>query len=207
MNARKIFLLILVLMECFALSGQLILQVQSGRAEILELLVRFMSYFTILTNILVALYAIALLIFPASNNKAALFRPSIQTAITLYILVVGVVYNLILRQLWSPTGLQAVIDELLHVVAPIMVLIYWWLWVDARHLILVNLQRWLIYPAVYAVVVVMRGQFARWFPYPFLDSYQLGFGRVLINTVGMVLLFLLLGIGLLFAGRKKAHVA
>lgn len=47
------------------------------------------------------------------------------TAITVFILIVGSVYQIVLRSIWEPTGLQFIVDELLHTVIPLYMLGYW----------------------------------------------------------------------------------
>lgn len=46
------------------------------------------------------------------------------TAITAFILIVGLVYQIALRGVWQPTGLQRIVDELLHTIIPLYVCIY-----------------------------------------------------------------------------------
>jgi hypothetical protein len=42
------------------------------------------------------------------------------------ILIVGLVYQVVLG-IWNPTGLQYIVDELLHTVIPLFMLGYWFL--------------------------------------------------------------------------------
>lgn len=73
----------------------------------------YLSFFTILTNLLVA----SATTFSSLGSDSRLGRffgqPAVLTAIGIYISVVGVVYSLVLRELWSPTRLQKVADLLL----------------------------------------------------------------------------------------------
>jgi hypothetical protein len=75
---------------------QLYLQIVNRTTAVSEALIRFFSYFTILTNIIVAVCFTALALqkgkaFNIFNNPGRL------TAVTVYILIVGLVYNLVLR--------------------------------------------------------------------------------------------------------------
>jgi hypothetical protein len=203
MTARKAFLLVVVLLEWFALIAQLVLHLQNSPAALGEALTRFFSFFTILTNLLICIYVTVQFVTPASKQSGFFFRPSTETAFTLYIVVVGLVYNTVLRQLWDSGGLQAVLHDILHSVVPIMILIYWWIWVNARALQYRHIPAWLIYPAVYALLVMIRGYFVHWYPYPFLDVDKLGYGKVLQNSGMLVLMFLLFSFGFVWLGRKK----
>ena len=46
-------------------------------------------------------------------------RPSVQAGTAVYIAIVGIVYQLLLRQLWNPQGAQWVADVLLHSIIPV----------------------------------------------------------------------------------------
>ena len=59
--------------------------------------VKFFSFFTILTNILSAAALLVPVVAPRSSLGAFLARPSVRTAITGYIIMVGTVYYLRLR--------------------------------------------------------------------------------------------------------------
>ena len=90
-----------------------------------ESLSNLFSYFTILSNILVAVCSSFLLI-PATSALGSFFkRTSVQTAIALYIFIVALVYNVVLRWLFDFKGLQMVVDNFLHVVVPVIFVLYW----------------------------------------------------------------------------------
>ncbi len=85
-----------------------------------QITAKFFSFFTILTNLLVALSLTVCLLLPESGLGKFFSRPSVKSAIALYIAIVGIVYNLALRQLWKPEGFQLVADVILHTAIPIM---------------------------------------------------------------------------------------
>ncbi|MDO6433170.1 Pr6Pr family membrane protein [Flavitalea sp. BT771] len=203
MKTNKLYLLIIVLMELFALIAQLVLLLQAARTPLAEALTRYFSYFTILTNIIVGVYAGVHCFTPPAKRTGFFFRPSVETAITLYITIVGLTYTLVLRQLWSPKGLQAVVDDILHTIVPVMILFYWWKWVETRRLKYGNIPFWLIYPAVYALLILIRGHFGSWYPYPFLDVLQYLYGQVVINCIFMLLAFVLFSSLFVWAGKRK----
>jgi phosphoglycerol transferase MdoB-like AlkP superfamily enzyme len=116
----------------------------------------------------------------------------VLTTTTIYITVVGLLYNLILRQIWSPVGFQRLADELLHVVIPLLFILYWYLFAPQGGLGWKNAFPWLIYPFVYAVFVLFRGALSGFYPYPFVDANILGFEKVLLNSVGLFIGFFLL---------------
>lgn len=199
MSNRKTFLLLIALVEWFGVITQLVLQQQTSTQPFAASITRFFSYYTILTNLLVAVFATVTLF----SNRFT--RAGLQTGIAYHITIVGLVYNLLLRRLFTGTGLQAVISDVLHSVTPLLFFIYWWICVNAKHLRSRVILTWLIYPAIYTVYTLTRGSIVHWYPYFFLDVDKYGYRRVLLNSTGMLAGFLLLGaLFLLLAKRKPA---
>lgn len=197
----KVYLAVLVLLGWFALIAQFCISLSSGLAPTAELIIRYFSYFTITTNIMVALCSTTLLFVPQSKWGSFFSRQTIQAAITVYIVIVGIIYNTILRFIWDPNGLQRIVDELLHLIIPILFLIYWFVFVLKDRLKWNSFWPWLIYPLVYVIYIFIRGSFSGFYPYPFLDVPQFGFSQVLINSLGITLAFVV--VSLLFIGFGK----
>lgn len=168
--------------------------------NVLQAIGHFFRFFTILSNIAVAVVVSILLM---KEERHPLLKPANLTAIAVYIFVVGLVYNLVLRQLWSPQGWQWVADNLLHVVTPILYLLYWWQFVRDKPQRWKLALLWLLYPAIYFVYAIFRGQLEGVYPYPFIDVNQLGFQKVFINALIIMLLFLATGWGFLALGRGR----
>jgi hypothetical protein len=94
----------------------------------------YFSFFTILTNLLVAL-GTTFAVSGARCRIGLLFsQPVVQTATAIYISVVGVVYSFILRELWAPTGLQKIADVLLHDLIPLLYVAFWIFFVPKSNL-------------------------------------------------------------------------
>ena len=197
----KPYLSVLALLGWFALIAQFCIILSSGVAPTAELIVRYFSYFTITTNLIVALCCTTLLFVPQSKWGSFFSRQTTQAAITVYIVIVGIIYNLILRFIWDPKGLQRIVDELLHLIIPILFLIYWFIFVLKDKLKWSSFWSWLIYPLVYVIYIFIRGAFSGFYPYPFLDVTKLGYPKVLINSLGITLAFVV--VSLLFIGIGK----
>lgn len=185
-----------------AIIGQFILMMQNRQADIPETIIRFFSFFTILTNILVALYFTSRISIFKKTYISKLSNNGNLTALTAFILVVGLVYQIILRGSWQPTGLQKIIDELLHSVLPLFVLIYWLKFANKTDLIFKNIKIWLWYPVGYFLYIIIRGHFSNFYPYPFVNVTVIGYPQVLINSVIVSLFFLFIMGTLIFIGNK-----
>ena len=122
-------------------------------------------------------------------------------ALTAFILVVCLVYQVALRKIWNPTGLQMIVDELLHTIVPVFMYVYW-LMFQARNLVMwQELRSWLLFPVLYLVWVLLRGYYSGFYPYPFLNMDQLGTGTLVLNISMVLALMLLIMTALYFATR------
>ena len=189
--ARKIYLTVLSIAVWFALIGQLYLIIQNRTTSVVSTIIRYISFFTILTNLLVALCSTTLL--QRKNNSGLNFfsRNKNITAIAVYITIVGLVYNLILRFLWQPQGFQLIVDELLHTAIPILFIVFWFVFVPKAYLKTKDIFPWLLYPLLYVIYVLIRGSLNGVYPYPFIDVTQLGYNKVLLNSAVLVVVFIL----------------
>ena len=112
---------------------------------------------------------------------------TVRANFTVYAVVVGLVYNWLLRE---PDHFDFH-NEVTHVAIPIYLLADWvirarrprigWntVWIGAS------------YPLAWALITLVRGQFVDWYPYFFLDpTGSLGWGGVIAYIVGITGLFL-----------------
>jgi hypothetical protein len=190
------------LLGWFALALQLYLMlVQAPAPERLGAVIIFFSFFTILTNILTALVFTAVALQPKGGWGQWLRGPSVQAATAVYIAIVGMVYQLLLRQLWNPQGAQFVADVLLHSVIPVGYVLYWLLFAPRAGLTWKDAVTWLIYPGVYLVYILARGAVSGLYPYPFVDVKVLGYPGVLARAAGLLLVFLGMGLLVVAVGR------
>ena len=153
---------------------------------------RLTSYLTNLTIFVCALGFTCV----ASRGRTPLARffrqPTVVTAVVVYIVFVGVAYNVLLRHLWTPSGYRLLVNESLHTAVPMLAALYWLLFVPRFHLNVRHVLLWMIYPLGYLALTLLRGALSDFYPYPFIDVVELGYQRVLINATLLVLAFLLL---------------
>lgn len=171
-------------------------------ASLLGGLVSFFSYFTILTNTLVATVLTCAVTERESAARRWFLQPWVSSGIAVSIAVVGLAYSILLRHLWHPEGWQFVADELLHDVTPLLFLGYWWWCVPKGTLRLWHLPLWLIYPLVYFIYALLRGHLLGAYAYPFIDVAVLGYPQVLANAGGILVGFVLVGLLIIGLDRK-----
>ncbi|WP_144887723.1 Pr6Pr family membrane protein [Lacibacter cauensis] len=200
-KTQRAFQICIAAITWFAVILQFYLQIVNRTTEVGEAIIRFFSYFTILTNILVAVCFTSLLL---QKKKEGFFhKPGVLTAVTVYIFIVGMVYNLVLRSQWNPQGWQLVADNLLHTVTPLLALVYWFIYASTGNIGLQQLSTWLLYPLFYLVYVLIRGSFSNFYPYFFIDVSKLGYAKAFINALYVTGCFLLVSLLLTWLGNRK----
>lgn len=167
-----------------------------------ERFVRFFSYFTVATNIIVAITLTAIAFFSRTKLGEFFSRPMVQAAVASYISIVGIIYSLFLRGAWDPQGWQAAADHLLHDVIPLAFVICWFAFAPKNGIAWRDPFKWLVYPIVYIVYSLTRGAFVSWYPYWFVDVTQLGYATALTNTAFVIVAFAI--VGFIYASIAKA---
>lgn len=180
----------------FALVFQLVL-VLTGEAILVEedppgmaaRIYRYFAYFTIQSNILVALSSTALARDPLLDRSG--WRV-VRLAGIVGITVTGLVFYFLLRPLLDLEGANWVADKLLHMVVPVLAVAAW-AWVGPRPRTTWREAAYgLVWPVVWLGWTLVVAQVDGWVPYPFLDADELGWGTVGVACAGVTLLFLLL---------------
>ncbi len=172
-------------------------------ASLLGGLLSFFSYFTVLTNTLVATVLTCALTSRESAARRWFMQPWVSSGIAVSIAVVGLAYNVLLRHLWHPEGWQWLADELLHDVMPLLFLAWWWLCVPKGTLRLRHIALWVIYPLLYFAYALLRGHLLATYPYPFIDVDTLGYPQVFVNAGGLLAGFVLIALVLIALDRRR----
>jgi hypothetical protein len=193
-NTRRFCEITLALLTWFGVILQLYLTKES--------IFNFISYFTILSNILVAVSLTLSSVLPSTILGKYFSAIKVQSAIALYIFIVGLVYNFVLRGIWEPKGWQLVVDNLLHVIVPVLYVLYWLIFIPKGILKWADGIVWAYFPLAYLIYSLIRGHFVGWYPYPFLNVSKIGYHKVFINSGFMVIAFIL--VALLLIGISKS---
>jgi hypothetical protein len=154
--------------------------------------------FTYQANILAAAYYSWTLFSPRADARTGL-----RGAVVLYVVVAGLVWNLLLtgRSMgYTPANF------LLHVVVPVLAVADWLL--IGRGVGSAKWWQpivWLAYPAAYlGLALVVLNRAGRRAPYYFLDPGSIGFGAVAMNVMVLAMGFLALGYALLAVARPRS---
>jgi hypothetical protein len=160
------------------------------------------GYFTILTNFLVAVLFTHIAVVGLYPTHAW-----IVGGLALSIMLVGVVFALLLQGLRVLSGAGVFADFLLHKLNPLLVPLFWLLFVPKQILSLRAPFLWLLYPVGYLVYGTVRGMLEGRYAYPFLDVGDLGWPQVLLNAVMIAIGFLIVGAGMVWLDGRIGKVA
>jgi hypothetical protein len=160
------------------------------------------GYFTILTNLLVALAFTALVSDDAAAPRSWWRHPGVLSALTVHIVFVGIAYSVLLRSTWQPHGLEIVADEIVHDIVPLLVLVFWWRFVPRGVLQYRQLVRWLAYPLAYLLYALGRGAVEGWYPYYFINVTTMGFPATLATAGAITLTLAAMSALLVFVDRR-----
>lgn len=157
------------------------------------------SYFTIQSNILVALATFYFLFDPRQSR----FKVIIRGSILLSILITGLVFHIVLVPALPEYFAQGIAfrHHLSHTIAPLGFALDWLIF-DRKGLMLYpDVRYWVIYPLLYWLFAVIQGHFSGVYPYFFTDIGTFGFGAALLWLLFLTITFVLVGFLLVWIDR------
>jgi uncharacterized membrane protein len=176
----------LVLQFVLVWQGHSILETEDP-PDLVERVVRFFGYFTILSNALVAYtsWTIAL----GRDRDTALWR-LLRIDALIGITVTFVVVQVLLKGLVELHGADLLADKLLHVVVPALAVIGWLVFGPRERVRRSDLLPALVPPVLWLVYTLVRGEIVDWYPYPFLDAGEHGYASVAATCLAIAALFI-----------------
>ena len=172
-----------------------------GELTVVEQTINYFSYFTILTNILTA----SLMALPVLARDRTIGRwaasAGVRSAVTMFIVVVGLAYHFLLAATWNPQGLLYPVNIVLHYVMPAAMLIDWLAFTPKGRLRWIDPVKWLAFPLVYGGWTVIHGFISGWWPSWFIHVEELGWSRAGAGYFGLLAFFLVMGMMLVGADR------
>lgn len=154
-------------------------------------LVRLFSFFTVQSNVLVIIAAATLALRPDRDGR---WWRVLRLDAVVCITVTGAVYVVVLRPIVDNHGWAVVTDSVFHYVVPLAAVVGWLLFgprprVEGRT-VLASLG----FPLLWLAYTLVRGALVHEYPYPFVDVDALGYGQVLLNCLGVAVLFTVLAL-------------
>ncbi|MEO7236279.1 MAG: Pr6Pr family membrane protein [Lapillicoccus sp.] len=188
----------LVLQLVLIVQGQTVIDTDTVLAATPERVRRFFSYFTIQSNLLVA---VSMFLLVRGRTHTQLFRV-LRLASLVGITVTGVVAAVALPPSPTYTTANLICDRLLHIVVPVLTLVGWVLFGPRGYVRRSDLLPALIWPVLWLVATLGLGPLTHWYPYPFLNVDTQGWPSVIVVCVAIAVLFLALAGLALWADRR-----
>jgi len=161
----------------------------------------FFSFFTIQSNLL-AVGTLCLLVVVRRAERTPLVD-WVRSGVVLYMAITGIVFALLLSGLQEE--LQTTIpwvDFVVHKLMPVVLVADWLLDPPRHRLPLWAAAAWLAYPLTWFLYTVLRGASIDWYPYPFVDVGELGYGGVVGRASVMLFGFAMAALALRAIGNR-----
>lgn len=159
-----------------------------------------LSFFTDQANLL----GVIVLLVGAVVDPGDLRWQRVRGAATLYLLVAGIVYAVLLVHIYVGDE-PGWADDVLHRMMPIVMIVDWVLAPVALGVSGRLIAGWLVYPLVYGAYTLGRGPIVDWYPYPFIDPRHQGYPSMTVGLVVLVIGFALLALAVAALGDSSSR--
>ncbi len=168
----------------------------SGVDTPLERFFDWLTYFTIWSNVLVAVVVTVLAarpgLFGRTDRVGGVWRV-LRLDTVLMIVVTGIIYNVLLAD-GGLSGWPLVSNTFVHIVTPIVTTLVWLIAGPRGLLSLRVIAGALVIPVVYVAWALVRGEVIGAYPYPFLNVASKGYASVLGFVAALFVVAFLLGL-------------
>ncbi|WEK12970.1 MAG: Pr6Pr family membrane protein [Candidatus Microbacterium phytovorans] len=193
--------------------------IELGR-DMATVVANFFSFFTILSNVIAAValgWAAAAQLRRPGPSESALGAMSLALACaTTYMLITGIVYNVLLRGISLDQGSRPVpwSNEVLHLIGPLFMLVDLLLGISRRHLPRRSIWLIIAFPIVWTIYTLIRGPLVTnpasgdtwWYPYPFLNPHAPGgWPSVMAYVAAISVAFLAVGAFVVWVGNRRVR--
>jgi hypothetical protein len=194
------------------------LAVENGR-DVGLTLANFFSYFTILSNVGSVIVLLWAAVWFWMRGRDRVWEPRALglalASVTTYMIVTGVVYNVLLRDIVLAPGTTVWwTNEVLHVVGPLFLLLDLFLGPRRRCLGWGAIAVVLIFPLAWVTYTLLRGEAVVnpvtgehwWYPYPFLNPHLVGSLAVWMYVVAIAVGLGVVAAGVVWVSRRRGNV-
>lgn len=206
MSALRIVILVKVLFALLGFSAvvtEIAVLVERGRFSAGD----FFSYFTIESN---ALAVASLLIgaFAMATGHRSTRLDFFRGAVALYMTTTLIVFIVLLSG-YSSDELTAVRwdNTVVHYIMPIVIITDWLVASRVQAIAVKRSLLWLTFPLAYVIYSLIRGPFAHWYPYPFMNPDEHGYPGVAITSAVIAVVIAVLAAAIAVVPRLTSGLA
>jgi hypothetical protein len=175
----------------------------TGAAGALGRIFDWLGYFTIWSNLLVA---VVLTLLALNPHRDSLRLRVLRIDTLMMISITGIIYAAIIAPYVTNRGWEHLSNALVHQITPILTILVFIIagprgWFNVKAVFAA-----LIVPIVYVIFTLIRGAVIGAYPYSFFNVAKYGYNAVLINVIaiaicGLILAFMFMGIDRLMMRR------
>ncbi|WP_346622890.1 Pr6Pr family membrane protein [Blastococcus montanus] len=189
-TAARVWWAVLTVVVAASVATQFVLLLtdpEGASLGIAERIVRFFSYFTVQSDLLVLASVLPLVRDP--DHDGPVWRV-VRLASLLGITITGIVYAVVLAPLHDPEGLDRWTNAGEHYVSPVLTVVGWLLFGPRPRVTTGVVLRALLWPVAWIAWILAQGTVTGWYPYDFMDVGVQGYAVALRNLAFVVLLAL-----------------
>lgn len=174
--------------------------------------VNYFSYFTIESNLFAAAALVSAGVWTLTRRaEEPAWIAVLMAAATTFMVITGLVYNLLLRGLVPAAHPWA--NEILHLIGPLFLIVDLFVAPPRRRLLWRTVGTIIAFPLAWAAYTLIRGEHVVspltgdpwWYPYPFLNHHlQGGYAVVVAYVIGIAAAFTLVAWGVVAVGRRRS---
>ena len=214
-NAARVAIAVLILVAVGAQFSSSVAEAVARDRDVATVTANFFSFFTILSNVSSAVVLVLLGVrFFARGRRVEVDPPALASAlafVSTYMIVTGIVYNLLLRGIPLQPETVPWSNEIMHVWGPLFLLLDVLLGPTRRRLPWSAAFAAAIFPIMWIVYTLLRAPLITnpttgapfWYPYPFLDPNTGGWGSVAVYIVVIAVAIIALAVGVVAIGRAR----
>jgi hypothetical protein len=162
---------------------------------------RFFAFFTILSNLIGVAAFVALLATRDAPRSRGL--ELLRAGAAVYLTITFFVVIFLLSNVDVQLGLVWV-DVVLHKIFPVIVVADWLLDPPQHRLTRRDIVTLLAFPLAWTILTMVRGAIDGWYPYPFLDPANGGYGQVLVVSAVILVAFVAVTWLIIELGNRRA---
>ena len=162
-----------------------------GLAGLAGRVVDYMSAFTDLSNIIVA---IVFTMLARNPDRGGRVWHAVRMDSLVMISITGLIYAIVLAPNAQVEGLEVIGNTLKHMIVPVMTVALWLIVGPRRQVTFASVFTAIVIPITWAAYTLIRGHFIEKYPYDFVNVVAYGLPAVLMNIAGVAALGIVLGL-------------
>ena len=162
-----------------------------GLAGLAGRVVDYMSAFTDLSNIIVA---IVFTMLARNPDRGGRVWHAVRMDSLVMISITGLIYAIVLAPNAQVEGLEVIGNTLKHMIVPVMTIALWLIIGPRRQVTFASVFTAIVIPITWAAYTLIRGHFIEKYPYDFVNVVAYGLPTVLRNIAGAAALGIVLGL-------------